>query len=146
MASPTKRKSIKRTTKRTIVKRKVAKKVAPKLLSKKVGKWRCICKARTVTCAGAKHSYKTPAAACAAYKRITSVKAVESFVTRYGKKATKKAVVKTKRRNPEETKTAVAAPAATNPRRRKGTKRNAPLSKTDRSALKHILKRHGYRV
>lgn len=73
-----------------------------KTYSKKVGRWRCECKGRTVYCAGAKKTYSTPAVACGVYKKINSIKAVESFVSRYGKKKTKTVVVgsKPKRRNP----------------------------------------------
>lgn len=127
--------------KRTATKRKAA---PSKTLSKKVGKWRVECKARTVYAAGAKHTYSTPAVACGVYKKITSNKAVESFVMRYGKKGTKKIVTRT-------TRTAKKAPAKRrvtkrttkrkNPTRRK---RNAPMSAREASSVKAMLKKHGY--
>lgn len=109
-----------------------------KTLSKKVGKWRCECNGRTVTCAGAKHTYANAGTACAVYKKITSLKAVEAFVGRYGKKKTKAAVVgkkakkaPSKRRNPCGS-------------GMKRTRRNAPMSRSEAAALRKVLKRHNY--
>lgn len=104
----------------------IKKKRAPaKTYSKKVGRWRCECKGRTVVCAGAKHSYKSAPAALTAYKKINSVKSVENFVKRYGKKATCVVVCGMK-------KTASKRPA-----RRKVTKRNP-------SNMQRTLRRYGY--
>lgn len=109
--------------------------------SKKVGRWRCECRNRTVTCAGAKHSYKSHAAACGAYKRITSVKAVEGFVRRYGTKKTCMAVCgktsphrSTKKRS------------KTKKRKARRGRRNPPISRKDADAMRRILRRHGYLV
>lgn len=98
--------------------------------TKKVGRWRCSVKARTLTCAGAKHAYKTNAAACAAYKRITSVAKVESFVRRYGSKKTCRAVCGKK------------SPHAKGKRRNCGS-RNAPITASQAAAMKAVLRAHG---
>jgi len=99
-----------------------------KVCSKKVGRWRVEARGRTVYAAGAKHSYKTAAAACTAYKRLTSVKSVEGFVVRYGKKATKKVVA------------GVGKKKST---KRKSTRRNAPISASQAASMKAVLATHG---
>lgn len=132
-------KKTKAKTKKKAPKKKSTKKASKKTMSKKVGRWRVECRGRTVYAAGAKHAYKTPAAACAAYKKLTSVKSVEGFVGRYGKKKTKQAVVgggkkkatkkkTTKRKNPCDSR-----------------RRNAPVSVKDAAVIKRILRKHGYR-
>lgn len=112
----------------------------PKTLNKKVGRWRVECRGRTVYAAGAKHSYKTPAAACTAYKRLTSIKSVEGFVSRYGKKKTKKVVVGVKKTKKAKKKTSRKGKQK-NPRSHRS---NAPLTRSERSSLKSILRKHGY--
>lgn len=115
-------------------KKKASKKTPKKAMSKKVGRWRVECRGRTVHAAGAKHAYKTPAAACAAYKKLNSVKSVEGFVGRYGTKKTKQAVVgggkkkATKRKNPCGSR-----------------RRNAPVTTKDAATIRRILRKHGYR-
>lgn len=129
---------------------------AKKVCSKKVGRWRVEARGRTIYAAGAKHSYKTAAAACTAYKRLTSIKKVEAFVIRYGKKATKKVVAgvgkkkatkRKSRRNAPMTASQAAAmrgvlAAHSNPKRRKS--RNAPLSAIEKRSLRSVLCKHGY--
>lgn len=143
-----------------------------KTYSKKVGRWRVELRGRTVYAAGAKHSYQTVGSACAAYKRLTSIKKVEAFVVRYGKKATKRVVAgvgkkstkKTKKRSQRRSNAPISASQAavmrgvlashgyTNPRRKKrknpcGTKRrarNAPMTAAEKRALQAVLRRHGY--
>lgn len=106
--------------------------------SKKVGRWRVEVKGRTVHAAGAKHSYVDSAAACRVYKAMTSMAKVENFVRKYGKKATRKAVVGApKKRVTRKTSKRVTKKAS---RRR----RNAPISKRDAAAISRILRGHGY--
>lgn len=111
---------------------------SPKPHSKKVGRWRVEVRGRTVVCAGAKHAYKTPAAACAAYKRITSIKSVEGFVHRYGKKATRKVVVRSKTKKTKKAK-------KTQKRRvKKRAGRNAPVTAAEAAVIRRVLKKHGF--
>jgi len=100
-----------------------------KAYSKKVGNWRCECKGRTVTCAGAKHTYADHGTACAVYKRITSAAAVKRFVDRYGKKATK---------------AAVGAKKTAKTRTKAKSRRNPPLSQSEAATMKRVLRKHGY--
>jgi hypothetical protein len=123
-----------------------SKKAAPKAYSKKVGRWRVECKGRTVYAAGAKHTYATPAVACGGYKKITSNKAVEAFVMRYGKKGTKKIVTNTTRTAKKVKKVAPKrkAPAKRRTRLNPARRRNAPMSRSEASSVKAMLRKHGY--
>lgn len=150
-----KRKKTRSKTTKTKRLRKAAKKAAranprrpaaKKVLSKKVGKWRVECRGRTVYAAGAKHSYQNSAAACAAYKRITSVKSVKSFVSRYGKQSTKAVVLGTSKRAAPKSKVAKKrAPkkAAKRRAKRRNPRRNVPISARDAAAIRRILRTHG---
>lgn len=123
--------------------RKAAKNPRTKVknLSKKVGRWRVECKGRTVYAAGAKHAYKNGPAACAAYKRMTSVRSVENFVSRYGKKATKKAVTgRGKKKATKKRKN----PCGSGYKIKKSRRRNVPISRPDAAVIRRILAQHGY--
>lgn len=122
--------------------RKTAKRSNPvkKTLSKKVGRWRVECKGRTVYAAGAKHGYKDSAAAKSAYKRMTSVKSVENFVSRYGKKATKKAVTGMGKKR-KATKKASRKPAK---KAKQSRRRNVPISAAQAATIRKVLRAHGY--
>lgn len=134
-----KRKKTRSKTTKAKRKRKAVKKAArktnpgPKTYSKKVGRWRVECKGRTVYAAGAKHAYANKPAACAAYKRLNSVKSIENFVARYGKKATKAAVLKTSRK-----------PVKKVAKRKGTTRKNAPVRSSDAAAMRRILRAHGF--
>jgi len=141
-------------SKRTNPSAKGRKKSAPKAkpkakaYSKKVGSWRCECKGRTVTCAGAKHSYRDHGTACGVYKRITSVGDVKRFVARYGKQATKAAVgAKGAKTNPKRKKATAAKrrKKVAHKAKKAKSRRNPPIRKNERDAILRILRRHGYR-